>query len=89
MASEAKLRGNKKYLETLDDIKVRVPKGKRNEYKVHAERKGLRLTGKKGSLNALVVDFLEKDMLEEAEALGLSLDEYRDNLMVEGENKEK
>ena len=42
----------------LDDIKVRVPKGKREVYKAHAERKGK-------SLNALIIELLEKDMQEE------------------------
>lgn len=40
---------------TYDDIKVRVPKGKREVYKAHAEAKGT-------SLNKLIIDLLEKDM---------------------------
>lgn len=50
---------NIKYMKNkLDDIKVRVPKGKREVYKAHAERKGK-------SLNALIIELLEKDMQEE------------------------
>lgn len=56
--SKAQLKANAKYREKLDDIKVRVPKGKREVYKSHAERKGK-------SLNALIIELLEKDMQEE------------------------
>ncbi len=56
--SKAQLKANAKYREKLDDIKVRVPKGKREVYKAHAERKGK-------SLNALIIELLEKDMQEE------------------------
>lgn len=51
--SKAQLKANAKYREKLDDIKVRVPKGKREVYKAHAERKGK-------SLNALIIELLEK-----------------------------
>jgi predicted HicB family RNase H-like nuclease len=40
---------------TLDDIKIRVPKGKREEYKAFADRRGM-------SLNAYVISLIEKDM---------------------------
>lgn len=57
--SEAQKKATAKYMKNkLDDIKVRVPKGKREVYKAHAERKGK-------SLNALIVELLEKDMQEE------------------------
>ena len=57
MASEAKLKGNKKYLEKLDDIKVRVPKGKKSEIYEFAEKK-------RGysSLNAYIVSLIDADM---------------------------
>ncbi len=56
--SEAQKKATAKYMKNkLDDIKVRVPKGKREVYKAHAERKGK-------SLNALIVELLEKDMQE-------------------------
>jgi predicted HicB family RNase H-like nuclease len=57
--SEAQKKATAKYMKNkLDDIKVRVPKGKREVYKAHAERKGK-------SLNALIIELLEKDMQEE------------------------
>lgn len=57
--SEAQKKATAKYMKNkLDDIKVRVPKGKREVYKAHAERKGK-------SLNSLIIELLEKDMQEE------------------------
>lgn len=57
--TEAQKKATAKYMKNnLDDIKVRVPKGKREVYKAHAERKGK-------SLNALIIELLEKDMQEE------------------------
>ena len=57
--SEAQKKATAKYMKNkLDDIKVRVPKGKREVYKAHAERKGK-------SLNALIIELLEKAMQEE------------------------
>ena len=57
--SKAQKKATAKYMKNkLDDIKVRVPKGKREVYKAHAERKGK-------SLNALIIELLEKDMQEE------------------------
>ncbi|RGG71139.1 hypothetical protein DWW95_06800 [Ruminococcus sp. AF17-6LB] len=56
--TEAQKKATAKYMKNnLDDIKVRVPKGKREIYKAHAERKGK-------SLNALIIELLEKDMQE-------------------------
>lgn len=52
--SEAQLRANAKHLSSLDDIKVRVPKGKKAEYKAQAEAHGM-------SLNAYIVKLLEAD----------------------------
>ena len=47
--TEAQKKATAKYMKNnLDDIKVRVPKGKREIYKAHAERKGK-------SLNALII----------------------------------
>ena len=55
MSTEAKRRGNAKYLnEKVEDIKVRVPKGKREEYKEQAQKKGY-------SLNAYIIKLLEDD----------------------------
>ena len=56
--SEAQKKATAKYMKNkLDDIKVRVPKGEREVYKAHAERQGK-------SLNALIIELLEKDMQE-------------------------
>ena len=56
--SEAQKKATAKYMKNkLDDIKVRVPKGKREVYEAHAERKGK-------SLNTLIIELLEKDMQE-------------------------
>ncbi len=56
--SEAQKKATAKYMKNkLDDIKVRVPKGKSEVYKAHAERQGK-------SLNALIIELLEKDMQE-------------------------
>lgn len=45
MATKAHLDGNKKYLQTLDEIKVRVPKGRKAELQAHAEGQGESLNG--------------------------------------------
>lgn len=52
--SEAQLRANAKHLASLDEFKVRVPKGKKDEYKAQAAEKGL-------SLNAYIIKLLEAD----------------------------
>ena len=53
--SEAQKRATAKYMkEKLEDIKVRVPKGKREEYKAQAEAKGY-------SLNAYIIKLIEDD----------------------------
>lgn len=52
--SGAQLRSNAKHLANLDEFKVRIPKGKKAEYKAQAEAHGL-------SLNAYVVKLLEAD----------------------------
>ena len=54
MATQAKLEGNKRYLEKLDDIKLRGPKGQREHIKAYAESKGF-------SLNAYIVHLIESD----------------------------
>ncbi len=55
MASPAQLKANAKYLQTLDRVVVRVPKGEKDKYKAFAESQGK-------SLNALVVELLEASM---------------------------
>lgn len=56
--SEAQLKANAKHLASLDEFKVRVPKGKKAEYKAQAEAHGL-------SLNAYIVKLLEQDKPKE------------------------
>lgn len=49
----------KKYLaEKTDDIRVRVLKGKKDEYKAYAQTKGL-------SLNAYIIGLIESDIKKE------------------------
>lgn len=50
---EQRKEANKKYLATLDEIRIRVPKGKKEEYKELAEKAGK-------SLNQFIVDCIEK-----------------------------
>ena len=58
MLSEAQKKANNKYFEKFDDIKVRVPAGKKAEYKAQAEERGL-------SLNAYIIKLLEADRQQE------------------------
>ena len=52
--TEAQKQASIKYLkENTDDIRIRVPKGKKDEYKQLAEQNGM-------SLNALIIELLEK-----------------------------
>lgn len=53
--TEAQANASKKYMKQFDDIKIRVPKGKREEYRQLAKDKGK-------SLNKLIIDLLEKEM---------------------------
>ena len=43
--TESRANANKKYHEKFDDIKVRVPKGKRQEWQEHASQNGESLNG--------------------------------------------
>ena len=52
--TEAQKNASIKYLrENTDDIRIRVPKGKKDEYKQLAENNGM-------SLNALIIELLEQ-----------------------------
>lgn len=54
--TEAQNKATQKYIsKAYDQFSVRVPKGKREIYKNHAESKGK-------SLNQLVIELLDKDM---------------------------
>lgn len=59
MTTKAQQKATSKYIsKAYDQVSLRVPKGKREIYKAHAERKGK-------SLNALIIELLEKDMQED------------------------
>ena len=51
--TEARAKANSEYLKKFDEIKVRVPKGKKDEYNAAAESKGK-------SLNKFIIDCIEK-----------------------------
>jgi len=44
---------SKKYISKLDEIKIRLPKGKKEEYKLKAQMEGK-------SLNQYIIDCIEK-----------------------------
>lgn len=64
MSTEAKRRGNARHLEKLDDIKIRVPKGERDKYKLQAAAAGM-------SLNAYIIKLMDDDRERLAEAMKL------------------
>ena len=53
----------KKYIGKLDEIKVRMPKGRKADIEVHAQKKGL-------SVNALIISLLQNE-------LGMSEEEWK------------
>lgn len=55
--TESRIKANNKYFEKFDDIKVRVIKGKKEEYKAFAEKQGV-------SLNGLIVELMERAMAD-------------------------
>ncbi len=44
MTSEAQLRAIKKWQDKMDEVRFRVPKGKKEEYTQHAQKQGETLT---------------------------------------------
>lgn len=58
MATKAQLEGNKRYQAKLDRGVFYVPKGDLEKIKARAQQKGM-------SLNAYIVDLIEKDMRNE------------------------
>ncbi len=68
MATKAHLAGNARYLEKLDDIKIRVPAGDRQKYRDFAESQGK-------SLNRLVVALLDGAMSGEISVSNLFKEE--------------
>ena len=56
MVSKAQQKATSKYIsKAYDQVSLRMPKGKRDIYKAHAEKKGK-------SLNALILELLEDDI---------------------------
>lgn len=55
MMSEARIRANKKYLLKLDDVIIRVQRGRKDKIKARAESLGM-------SLNAYINRLIESDM---------------------------
>lgn len=51
---EQRKESNKKYLASLDEIRIRVPKGKKDEYKAQADAEGK-------SLNQFIIDCIERE----------------------------
>lgn len=51
---EQRKKANERYLAKLDEIRIRVPSGKKEEYKQKAEAAGK-------SLNQYIVDCIEKE----------------------------
>ena len=58
MATKAHLEGNKKYLEKLDEIKVRMKKGKKAIIKAHAKKQGESVNG---FINRAIDETMERD----------------------------
>ena len=54
--SEARKRANDEYLKTQDEIKVRVPKGKKAEIKSHADKSD------NGSVNGFIKRAIDNQM---------------------------
>lgn len=58
MASDAKLRANKKYLESRDETKIRMPQGKLKAVREHAKRVY------DLSFNAYINKLIDEDLLK-------------------------
>ena len=56
--SAAQRRATDKYLEKFDEIRVRVPKGRKEEIQVHCEARGESVNG---FINRVVSDALERE----------------------------
>ncbi|WP_368041583.1 hypothetical protein [Bittarella massiliensis (ex Durand et al. 2017)] len=56
--SEARKRANQAYIDKQDEIKVRVPKGKKEEIKAHAESRGESVNG---FVSRAITETMERD----------------------------
>lgn len=54
MATKAQLEGNQRYLEKMDDVKIRIPKGMREQLKLYATDHG-------ESLQGYIIRLIEED----------------------------
>lgn len=55
MTTKAQLNASKKYISSLDEIKIRIPKGEKDKIKAYAESKGM-------SLNSFIRSLIENEM---------------------------
>ena len=56
--SEARKRANQKYIDSLEEIKVRVSKGRKSEIRMHAEQRGESLNG---FINRAIEETMQRD----------------------------
>lgn len=56
--SEARKRANQKYIDSLEEIKVRVSKGRKSEIRTHAEQHGESLNG---FINRAIDEAIQRD----------------------------
>ena len=59
--SEARKRANETYLKTQDEIKIRVPQGRKAEIQAHAEARGESLNG---FVKRAIAETIERDNVE-------------------------
>ena len=55
---EQRKKANEKYLDTLDEIKIRVPKGNKDKIKVYAESHGESING---FINRIIAEEMASD----------------------------
>lgn len=63
--SEARKRANQAYIGKLDELKVRVPKGRKAEIQAHAKARGESLNG---FVNRAIDETIQRDKQSESEA---------------------
>lgn len=56
--SEAQKKATAKYLEKMDEVRVRMPKGRKDEIKAHAERRGESVNG---FINRIIDEAMERE----------------------------
>ena len=61
--SEAQKKASAKYLEKLDEIRIRMPKGKKDSIQAHAEAHSESVNG---FINRAITETMERDTLQEA-----------------------